>query len=93
MDVQGDSESENSITTQNLNSPSSHVDFGSSQVGTLETFDVASASYLGPFELSSVHDQSQSRFDLDFGSTAVLSEPGETDFGLFNLVSSDEGPR
>lgn len=72
-DLQSDGESEDGVTTQDLNGPGSHVDLCSSQIGTLETLDIARTGDLGPFQLCGVDDQCQSGLDLDIGSTADLS--------------------
>jgi hypothetical protein len=62
--IQSDCKSEDGITTENLNSPDSHVDFRSSKVGTLEALEVSCTCSLGSFELSGVNDQSKCSFDL-----------------------------
>lgn len=53
-DLQGNSETQNCVTAQNLNCPRAHIDFGPSQIGALEALDVARTSDLGPLKLRGV---------------------------------------
>jgi hypothetical protein len=89
IDLQSDGKSENGITAQDLNRPSCHVDFRSTEVGSLEALDVASTGHLGSFDLSRMDNQSQCRFDIFVRGSRDLTKSSKADFGFFNLVSAD----
>jgi hypothetical protein len=65
-DLQCNGEAEDGVTAQNLNGPNSHVDLGSSKIGSLEALKVSGSCGFGSLQLSGVNNQSECRFNLGF---------------------------